>query len=253
MRLLGSFSAGLSAPWLGVQLLLRHRSLRRLLYMPAAILSFLAVLSLWGFWRWLPDWAQAVSTYVWTQMFGWESMPAGFWNWLFVIFSFLVLGLLLIGGFWVVGNLICSLFWELLAEKAAALVRNREVSDLNPDPLLKRLVRSLFREVGKSLVLVFLMGAAWLVTVIPVLGAGVVLFLGPPLVAFWIGYSVIDYTLSSQELPLRFHWGWVKAHWPALIGLGLAGLIPPLLLLFYPAFITGGASLYATHPPTQPN
>ncbi|MCI5072867.1 EI24 domain-containing protein [bacterium] len=247
------FIAGIRSPWKGARFIFSSSSAKKIIAIPFIIIVSLFFVCLYLSYSYLPP------------VIDNSLLPIKNWfinTWPtfldFKVFSYI--GVFLLGGLkfilyvvlfslnlvfaWLIGNILCSFFWEILAEKILA-----QSPHFNKSMPLKITVKNIFtsmvRELFKEILLLSLVAITWLMTFVPVLGQSIFIVLLPLLSSIILGYAHVDYAFSVLGLPVKNRFHWAKKNIPFLLGAGIYGLIFPVVYFLYPSFIVGGLLVHA--------
>jgi uncharacterized protein involved in cysteine biosynthesis len=249
------FFSGVFAPIEGWRLLTAHPSIRRWATAPflvsLLILSVCIVLT----WNNLPYLSERVvktfSALEWMSSLTQPAEDASWWSRVtikiaagtvsFLIKLFLLLSASILG--FVISTVICSVLWEIVAMKTLRAIHSKQIERPKQSWLRNTLV-SMGREVLKASVLIAVSMIIWTVSLVPVVGTFVAFCAAPFLVAGVYAFTLVDYAMSNENLPLSQRLLWSIRSMPFLVGAGLVAYVPILNLLFLPVLVPGIAKGY---------
>ncbi|HMQ11525.1 MAG TPA: EI24 domain-containing protein [Oligoflexia bacterium] len=253
--IISQFVAGIRSPWNGANFILKSPPTKKIIAIPFVIIVSLFFICLYLSYSYLPpviaesllpienwfinNWPAALS-------FKFFSYIGGFLLASLKFILYLVLFSLNLVFAWLIGNILCSFFWEILAEKMLSQSQHFNVS-MPLKVTVKNVVTSMLRELFKELLLLTIVAITWLMTFLPILGQSVFIVLLPLLSSVILGYANIDYAFSVLGLPIKDRFAWAKQNIPFLLGAGIYGLIFPVVYFLYPSFIVGGLLVHADH------
>lgn len=150
------------------------------------------------------------------------------------------------------GNVLCAFFWEILIEQVFVL-EGKQSWVFENESAFKKYATPLFRELIKEFIYIILFMIVWIVTIMPMIGPMISLVLGPIAIAFWFGYIVSDFSMSVMALKVKDRIKYGRMHFLYLTGVGIYALIPVLGILIYPLFVIGHAKNIATDKKLMPD
>lgn len=252
-HIISQFIAGIRSPWKGADYILKSPSAKKIIAIPFTIIICLFFVCLYLSYSYLPpvigDSLLPIENWVvnlWPDFLNFKFFSY-IGNFLLICLKFILylvlfsLNLLLA---WLVGNILCSFFWEVLAEKI--LSESKHFTDSMPLKItVKNIVTSMIRELLKELLLILIVAMTWLMTFMPIFGQSIFIVLLPLLTSIILGYAHVDYAFSVLGLPIKNRFHWAKQNIPFLLGAGVYGLIFPIVYFLYPSFIVGGLLVHA--------
>ncbi|MCB1198801.1 MAG: EI24 domain-containing protein, partial [Deltaproteobacteria bacterium] len=246
----------LKCPWTGWSMLSKHPSLKVRLIIPYSIIALVFALLVYLF---TAEGVSLIHSFVhqilatihldpdqMTQMNMLQKILFYPLLYLLKVLFYLISAALVMLLTLMVGNILCAFFWELLIEEVFK-IEGKAQWVFQHESLLHRIVTPLAREVVKELMYLLFFIAAWLCTIIPVIGPMISLVLGPVVICFWFGFIVSDFSMSVMAAKVKQRLIYGRSKWLYLTGMGLYALVPILGLVIYPLFIIGHAKNIVTH------
>jgi CysZ protein len=238
------FFRGLLYPWHGTVWLWSHRDLWPWATAPLLITGWMIAGALWL----TVSYGDTMMAWVWAPPNGQVHPFAATLWWLAAHvlegLLFLVLAVVL----FVLGNMLASPFWDVLAERTEKVLIDRPetVFDLRValgDASMS--VRHSFLGIGLYLAVML---ALTLLNLVPGVGTALDTILAWPATAFFVAREVMDIPLSRRRTPFVEKLRWMGRHPALLAGLGTSTMfllaVPFLDLLVMPFAVMGGTLLY---------
>ncbi|MCB0327283.1 MAG: EI24 domain-containing protein [Bdellovibrionales bacterium] len=245
---------GLLACKKGWELVQSNRSVRKGLVLPLTIslIVFVCTVSFSAYFfldmvRFFSDWVlqQMSLSDDLSQLIWWKKV---FVFTLKIILYILSSIFLLIASFalpYLISNIICSWFWELLSEKTM-LESGYKAQEKMGSSYMDRFIVPICRELFKELVLLILLFLFWILTLFPGLGPVMIVFIAPVATCFWFGFMIADYAMSIFALSVGDRLRWAQKNFPYVLGLGMSGLIPIVGFFLFPMALVGHSHYMAT-------
>lgn len=135
-------------------------------------------------------------------------------------------------------------FSDLLAEKTTFLYRGENPPLFSWDRLIRGLRQTIGVELKKIVLLIAVPLVLSLLMLIPIIGMPLYLLLTALLEMWVLGFSMVDYPMSQNQLPFGERLSMGRRHKLALIGFGFPFLIPLAPLLLQAPMVVGGTILF---------
>jgi CysZ protein len=150
--------------------------------------------------------------------------------------------------FWILGNMIGSPFWDVLAERTERHLLDREETHFDIVVALGDAWLSIKHSIAALGLYVVVMGGLFVLNFVPGIGSALYAVLSWPATVFFVVREVMDVPLSRRRTPFREKLLWMRAHGPLMAGLGttslLLFLIPLVDIFVMPVAVMGGTLLY---------
>lgn len=251
-----NFFLGLKAPFDGLKLFFKHDSLRKKVYFPFLLTLLISLLGLAAFFHWMPGFYDSIQDILIKHIeseirsrYSQELLDmvmgtlATVLKMLVYMFGLLLLMLVI----FIISSILCSVFWELLAEEITKLYKPDQVINKG---FKNQWVEPMMRESVKQLTFALVILATYLVGFVPFVGSLISLVVGPIVVTIWFSVLVCDYWMNVWNWPIRQRHVFFKNHLMYLLGIGTYLIIPMVAFLLYPFFIIGAtfqAAKYIQH------
>lgn len=225
---------GVKAFFAGWNLFWKHKSVRKLAYVPLAITFVVLMLGIsygWGIVTWGME---MVTPYLGSSLDGFVLFLVS------AIFHLIYIVLLVVALF-LVANLVAIPFNALIAERVMAIKGAEYFKPKNAGEWSKYTTQMLITGLVKALVVVILGVLVFFMSFLPFLG-----FIGTFFTIFVLAYDSCDYGLELKNKKFKDRWAFVKKYFWELCGyttiVSITFMIPGMNFFMLPIFITAGTN-----------